>query len=98
MRKNILFLICCILLSSLNLSNVIADQKELVPLKKPQLSEKEKNKKISVNILKPLPKPKKEDLIKQSKKIVVNQKKEQKLKFLLPKKKPVTAGINEKKK
>ncbi len=86
------------MLSSLNLSNVIADQKELVPLKKPQLSEKEKNKKISVNILKPLPKPKKEDLNKQSKKIVVNQKKEQKLKFLLPKKKPVTAGINEKKK
>ncbi len=97
MKKKILFLLFCIFFSNPHLSYLLANEKKIIPLKKPQLSEAEINKKISVNILKPLAKPKKIDP-NQKQKIVKNPKKDQKLNYLLPKKKPITAGIIKKEK
>ncbi len=98
MHKKILFFISCILFSNIIISCLFAEEKTLVPLKKPSLSEKEIKEKISLNLLKPLPKPKKEILVKKSKEITKNLKKEKKPKFLLPKKKPIIAGKNKKNK
>ena len=61
------------------------------------MTEKEFKEKITLNLLKPLPKPKKESLVKEPKKIDENQKKVKNIK-LLPKKKPIIAGITAKNK
>ena len=60
---------------------------QIVPLKKPSQSSEELNKKIILNTIKPLKKPSK---VKVEKKV---SKKETKLSFLLPKKKPVISGL-----
>ena len=62
----------------------VSQDKRIVPIKKPILTNIELQKKISVNILKPLPKP---DIVKKAKIIekVVN-KKTPKPKYLIPKK------------
>ncbi len=96
MTKKILLFIGYIFFLLLSISYLIADEKNLVPLKKPQLSEKEIKKKISVNILKPLPKPSKKKLTEKTEKIVENEKSEQKKSFLVPKKKPIIAGVKQK--
>ena len=48
------------MISNSNFFELKANEKRLLPLKKPILSEKELKKKVLVNILKPLAKPKKE--------------------------------------
>jgi soluble lytic murein transglycosylase len=66
-------------------------EKKILPIKKPILSDSELQKKISVNIIKPLPKP---DLSKEQKKIeTANEENNQRPQYLLPKKKPLIAGI-----
>ncbi len=64
---------------------------EIVPLKKPIQTKEETQKKLLVDILKPLPKP-----IEQTEKKIVEEKvivkKENKSGFILPKKKPLIAG------
>ena len=64
---------------------------EIVPLKKPIQTKEETQKKLLIDILKPLPKP-----IEQTEKKVVEEKvivkKENKSGFMLPKKKPLIAG------
>ena len=57
MIKKIIFFIGCIFFFTLNFPYLIADEKRIIPVKKPILSEKEIKQKISVNLLKPLPKP-----------------------------------------
>ena len=52
MRKKLLFFVSCVFFSSLITTYLFADEKILVPLNKPLLSEKEFNKKISFNLLK----------------------------------------------
>ncbi len=81
MFKKLFFLIITSLIS-FNFSGA-----QIVPLKKPLLSSEELNKKIILNTIKPLKKPSK---VKVEKKLT---KKETKLSFLLPKKKPVISGL-----
>ena len=64
---------------------------EIIPLKKPAQSKEETQKKLLVDVLKPLPKPIEKSVTKtiEEKKIV---KKEKKKGLILPKKKPLIAG------
>ena len=78
MRKKLLFIVNCIFFSSLIFTYLIADEKKLVPLKKPLLTKKEIKDKISVNLLKPLAKPKKEVLLNESVEIVKKPKNKKK--------------------
>ncbi len=95
MHKKILFLgfVAIILMFS---NNLFAEINSIVPLKKPILSNEEIEKKISINILKPLKKPSKikevkiEELVVQKDLVM----KEKKLSFKIPKKKPTVAGLN----
>ena len=98
MRKKLLFIVNCIFFSSLIFTYLIADEKKLVPLKKPLLTKKEIKDKISVNLLKPLAKPKKEVLLNESVEIVEKPKNKKKIELLIPKKKPIIAGIEKKNK
>ena len=98
MIKKILLSIGYIFFISLSITYSHADDKNLLPLKKPLLSEKEIKKKISVNILKPLPKPVEKVLDSKIEKKVDNQELKQKTSFLIPKKKPIVAGIKQKNK
>jgi len=95
MLKKILFL--CFTVSILMFSNnLFAEIKSIVPLKKPVLSKEEIQKKISINILKPLKKPSKTKEVK-IKEVIVKKElvlKEKKLSFKIPKKKPTVAGIS----
>ena len=92
MRKKLLFFVSCVFFSSLFTTCLFANEKILVPLKKPLLSEKEFKEKISLNLLKPQRKPKK-IFTSETKEITENKKTDQKSNFLLPKKKPVIAGL-----
>ena len=68
---------------------------KIIPIKKPILTDDEIQKKIILNILKPLPKPNFKEKPKVVEKIT-KDKKSLKPKYLLPKKKPLIAGKNTK--
>ena len=87
-RKLIVFIVTLFLI--LNLNIVASDETDLLPVKKPKLTEKELNKKILINILKPLPKP--ILIVKEAPAKKIVKKEIIKPKFLLPKKKPLIAG------
>ena len=95
MLKKILFLgfTVSILIFS---NNLFAEINSVVPLKKPVLSKEEIQKKISINILKPLKKPSKIKEVKNEEVIVKKELvlKEKKLSFKIPKKKPTIAGVS----
>ena len=91
MWKKILLILGMIVFNSINLTNLYADNLQILPLKKPSLSSEEIIKKISKNIILPIKKPSK------IKKIVVEKIEEKKLSFKIPKKKPIIAGISESK-
>ena len=97
MRKKLLFFVSCVFFSSVIATCLFANEKILIPLKKPLLSEKEFKEKISLNLLKPQRKPKKK-LTSATKEVTENKKTDQKSNFLLPKKKPVIAGLTKKNK
>ncbi len=87
-RKLILF-ICTLLFMILNHNIVVSDENNIVPLIKPKLSDKELEKKILINILRPLPKP-----VLVSEEVIPKEnvaKEAIESKFLLPKKKPLIA-------
>ena len=91
MAKKILFFI--VLLPFVGVFNIALS--EIIPLKKPSQSKEETQKKLLVDVLKPLPKPiekteTKKIEEKKEEKIVV--KKEKKTGLILPKKKPLIAG------
>ena len=88
MWKKILLILGMIVFNSINLTNLYADNLQILPLKKPSLSSEEIIKKISKNIILPIKKPSK------IKKIVVEKIEEKKLSFKIPKKKPIIAGIS----
>ena len=79
MRKKLLFIVNCIFFSSLIFTYLIADEKELVPLKKPLLTKKEIKDKISVNLLKPLAKPKNKVSTNEPEQIVEKTKNKKKI-------------------
>ncbi len=95
MLKKILFLglVTSILMFS---NNLFAEINSIVPLKKPLLSNEEIQKKISINILKPLKKPLKKKEAKIKEKVVKKELvlKEKKLSFKIPRKKPTVAGLS----
>ena len=89
MQKKILLITLSLFIGFYHLT-FASEKVKIVPLKKPLLSDSELKKKVLVNILKPLPKPKKIE-----KKIVNNEiieKETKKPKYLIPKKKPLIAG------
>ena len=72
---------------------------EIIPLKKPIQTKKEKEQKLFIDILKPLPKPIINKIIKKEEKKPeknIISKNENDLGIILPKKKPLIAGIKEK--
>ena len=87
MAKKILFFI--VLFQIFGNSNVAYS--DIIPLKKPIQTKEETQKKLLVDVLKPLPKPTKEVETKVVKEIEV-VKKEKKNNIILPKKKPLIAG------
>ena len=80
-------------------NNLLAEINSVVPLKKPILSKEEIQKKISINILKPLKKPSKTKEVKIEEVIVKKELvlKDKKLTFKVPKKKPTVAGASKSK-
>ena len=95
MLKKLLFLNLLILIS-VNFNYVSAETALIIPLKKPSLSYNEIKDKISKNILKPLRKPKKTEIIKITEKKIIEEKdvkKDKKLSFKIPKKKPSIVGL-----
>ena len=92
MSKKILFFI--VLFNLVSVSNFT--HSEIIPLQKPIQTKEETQKKLLIDVLKPLPKPiKKTDTKLIEKEIIVE--KEKKLGIILPKKKPLIAGTKEKK-
>ncbi len=87
MSKKILFFVGCIFFLAINFTYLFADEKNLVPLKKPLLTDKEKKAKISINTLRPLPKPIRKTSTEKVEKTFVKENKETKKAFILPKKK-----------
>ena len=87
MSKKILFF--TLLFYLIGLSNIVFS--EIIPIKKPSLSKEETQKKLLIDVLKPLPKPIKKTEKKVIKEKIVN-KKEKKTGIILPKKKPLIAG------
>ncbi len=89
MHKKIIIFISSLFVL-LKISIAVSDESNLLPIKKPKLTDQELKKKILINILKPLPKP-----IVAEKETPANEivkKKLVKPKFLVPKKKPLIAG------
>ena len=96
MLKKLLF-ISSLILFSINFNYVFAETNLIIPLKKPSLTDEEIKVKISKNILKPLKKPKKIEIIaiKENKIVEIKKiKEDKKLSFKIPKKKPSIAGLN----
>ena len=93
MPKKLLLFICSLLFIILNHNLVLSEERDLIPLKKPKLTDKELNKKVLINILKPLQKPK---LVKNLNEEIqikeVFKKETNKPIILIPKKKPLIAG------
>ena len=87
MCKKLIIFTSIITLLFINSNYLFADNATIIPLKKPTLSEKEIEKKISINILKPLKKPKQKEIEK-----ITVIKSVKKLNFSIPKKKPIIAG------
>jgi len=91
MPKKLLFLINLFIF--LNITFLLSA--EIIPLKKPIQTNEEKEQKLLIDVLKPLPKPVTEKIIKKEeekaeKKVVKKEKKN--LGIILPKKKPLIAG------
>ena len=86
LKKNLFFIVLFLLI---NINNISLS--EIVPIKKPVQTIEETQKKLLVDVLKPLPKPiKKSEPKTVETKVAV--KKDKKIDFILPKKKPVIAG------
>ena len=90
MQKKILLTVLTILLTISNHTSAASEMVKIVPIKKPSLSDSELKKKVLINILKPIPKPKKTEKKTINKEIT--KKKLDKPKNLLPKKKPLIAA------
>ena len=90
MSKKLLIFI--VMFNLINVNGVTLS--EIIPLKKPTQTNEEAQKKLLIDILKPLPKPINNIKKKVTKEKVV-EKKEKKSRIILPKKKPLIAGISE---
>ena len=96
MFKKLIFFISFVVLTVIYTNQLYADENKILPLKKPILTAKELNKKISINILKPLPKPTKNKVKVKVDVVKVEKKEKTKTIFIIPKKKPLIAKVNKK--
>ena len=87
MLKNLKITLIIISILTQVISLAKSDERKILPIQKPLLTDIELKKKILINILKPLPKPK-----LYSEQSIIEKKEVKKTKFLLPKKKPLIAG------
>ena len=95
MLKKFIFFVSLIIFS--NISYLLFA--EIIPLKKPTQSKEEKEKKLLIDVVKPLPKPINKKIIKKEKKQPqkkIVSKKENNQEIILPKKKPLIAGSKKK--
>jgi len=58
MFKNLLYFVVLISIISINFTSANSEDKKILPIKKPNLSTEEIEQKLSINILRPLEKPK----------------------------------------
>ena len=90
MQKKLSLFIGLLIIISINFHNLSAEISTLIPLKKPNLTSEQIEKKLSRNILKPLKKPKKNKNIKVEE--IKNIKLTKKLDYKIPKKKPTVVN------
>ena len=91
MLKKLIFLINLVIFSSIT----ILSSEELIPLKKPIQTKAEKDQKLLIDVMKPLPKPVPKKIVEENKvepKEEIKLKAEKNLGIILPKKKPLIAG------
>ena len=87
-----LFLVLSIFL--INSANLLSA--EIIPIKKPSQTKEEREQKLLIDVLKPLPKPLAKETTKPEQEKIVKKKKDKK-EIILPKKKPLIAGMDIKK-
>ena len=95
MLKKFIFFVSLIIFSNISFL-LLAD---IIPLKKPTQSKEEKQKKLLIDVVKPLPKPINKKIIKKEKKQPqkkIVSKNENNQGIILPKKKPLIAGSKKK--
>ena len=90
MLKKIIFFISLIIFSN----STILLHADIIPLKKPLQSKEEKDRKLLIDILKPLPKPTTKKIIEKKPENKISSKKQNFQGIILPKKKPLIAGSN----
>jgi soluble lytic murein transglycosylase len=93
MFKNLLYFVVLISIILINFTNANSEDKKLLPIKKPDLTVEEIEQKLSINILRPLEKPK--DQTEPEIEEVNIEISEKKIAFIIPKKKPIVLGKTE---
>ena len=96
MFKNLLYFVVLISIILINFTNANSEDKKILPIKKPDLTVEEIEQKLSINILRPLEKPK--DQTEAEIEEVNIEISEKKIAFIIPKKKPIVLGKTESKK
>ena len=92
MLKKLIFFTNLFFFSSIT----ILSSEEIIPLKKPIQTKAEKDQKLLIDVMKPLPKPVPEKIVEEIEKKPndeIKLKAEKNLGIILPKKKPLIAGI-----
>ena len=89
MPKKISFLIKILIFFFITMINIYAVELTIIPLKKPLINKILTNKKLASDILKPIPKPKSNKAKENEEKIDIVKNEEKKIKFLIPKSKPL---------
>ena len=90
MFKNLLCFVVLISIILLNFTSANSEDKNILPIKKPNLTVEEIEQKLSINILRPLEKPKKNNETEiEEFNIEISEKK---ISFIIPKKKPIVLG------
>ena len=93
MFKNLLYFVVLISIILINFTNANSEDKKILPIKKPDLTVEEIEQKLSINILRPLEKPK--DQTEPEIEEVNIKISEKKIAFIIPKKKPIVLGKTE---
>jgi len=90
MFKNLLCFVVLISIILINFTSANSEDKNILPIKKPNLTVEEIEQKLSINIIRPLEKPKKNNETEiEEFNIEISEKK---IAFIIPKKKPIVLG------
>jgi len=93
MFKNLLYFVVLISIISINFTSANSEDKKILPIKKPNLTTEEIEQKLSINILRPLEKPK--EKVEPEIEEIKLEPSETKIAFIIPKKKPIIIGKTE---